>query len=203
MMVAKGNFISPIKVIIWCFSLGYILYLLGGIFFDYLGANPIEVITHESGEWGLHFLLASLSISPLRRHFHWNHLLKLRRLLGLWSFAFIFLHFSIFIFFDHFFYWASIVDDIIQRPYITVGFVAFVLMLPLALTSTRRAQQTLGKHWVRLHWAVYPIAILGLVHYWWLVKADTLPPLIYSIIVLLLLGDRLYWRLQKKSHHTK
>ena len=89
------------KIIIWCFGLGFLAYLLGGIFADYLGANPVEAITHASGEWGLHFLLASLSVSTLRRRFHWSSLQKLRRLLGLWSFAFIFLHFFTFIFFDH------------------------------------------------------------------------------------------------------
>ncbi|MEO0443699.1 MAG: protein-methionine-sulfoxide reductase heme-binding subunit MsrQ [Pseudomonadota bacterium] len=202
-VLAKRDSVFLAKLLIWLFALGYCIYLIGGIFADYLGANPIEAITHQTGEWGLHFLLASLSISTLRRRLYWNQLQKLRRLLGLWSFAFIVLHFFTFIFFDHFFYLPSIIEDVVDRPYITVGFAAFLLLIPLAVTSTRGFQRSLGKYWLRLHRLVYGVAILGILHYWWLVKADSLYPLIYSFILLLLFAERLFWRLQKRAHSVK
>jgi sulfoxide reductase heme-binding subunit YedZ len=185
------------KLVITCMALAYIAYLIVGLFLSYLGSNPIEVITHATGEWGLHFLLLTLMVSPLRRHFHWNSLMQLRRFLGLWCFAFLFLHFFIFIFFDHFFDWTSILEDIVERPYITLGFAGLVLMTPLAVTSFKRLQQKLGKAWFKLHRLIYPIAILGLGHYWWLVKADTLWPLLYTLVLVLLLADRVFFAYKK------
>jgi len=170
-----------------------------GLFFDYLGSNPVEFITHATGEWGLYFLLLSLAVTPLRRHYHLNFLLKLRRFLGLWSFAFIFLHFFIFIFFDHFFNLHSIVEDIVERPYIAVGFVGLVTMIPLAITSFKALQRKMGKRWFILHRSVYLVSILGIIHYWWLVKADILWPFIFALILAGLLGDRLYWFYHKRT----
>jgi sulfoxide reductase heme-binding subunit YedZ len=187
------------KILLSLIALGYIAYLVIGIFFDYLGANPIETLTHKTGSWALYFLLATLSITPLRRHFHWNALMRLRRFLGLWSFAFLFLHFFVFIFFDHFFDWQSIWADVLDRPYITVGFLGLLLMVPLAITSFKRLQRLMGKRWLLLHQMVYLIAILGIIHYWWLVKADILWPTIYGLCVLLLLADRVYWARKKNQ----
>jgi sulfoxide reductase heme-binding subunit YedZ len=198
MDVSQKRLITLAKIIISIVSLAYIAYFIVGLFFDYLGSNPIEVITHKTGEWGLHFLLLSLLITPLRKHFHWGFLIQFRRFLGLWSFAYLFCHFFTFILFDHFFDIESILDDIIERPYITVGFAAFILMIPLVITSFKKLQRRMGKQWVLLHRSVYVIAILGIVHYWWLVKADILTPLIYGLILVLLLVDRIYWLLKKK-----
>ena len=174
-------------------------YLVWGVWNNALGPNPIEVLTHATGEFGLNFLLLSLLITPLRRFLRWNFLIKVRRLLGLCSFFYIVLHFSIFIIFDHFFFWPSIVEDIIDRPYITVGVIAFLLMLPLALTSFNRMQKKMGKRWFVLHRTVYIVAVLSVIHYWWLVKADIMIPILYALAVVLLLGVRFYFYYQKRN----
>ncbi len=188
-----------LKLFISTAMLAYIVYLTWGLFADYLGANPIEVVTHETGEWGLYFLLLSLAVTPLRRHFHLNVLLKFRRFLGLWSFALLFLHLFVFVLFDHFFDVQSIIEDIIERPYIAVGFAAFLIMTPLAITSLKKIQRKMGKRWFILHRSVYLASILGLIHYWWLVKADIFWPLIFAFILTVLLADRLYWAYRKKA----
>ncbi len=187
------------KVLIVFISLSYLAYLTVGLFLGYLGPNPVEVVTHKTGEWGLYYLLATLAITPLRRHFHWNQLQRFRRFLGLWSFAFIFLHLAIFLVFDHFFDLYSIIDDIVERPYIAVGFAAFLLMLPLAITSLKSLQKAMGKHWLVLHRSVYCVAILAIIHYWWLVKADILWPAIYGSVLCVLLGDRIFLSYRKRQ----
>ena len=185
------------KVIISVFALAYMGYLVVGLFDTYLGANPVEEVTHASGNWTLYFLCMTLAITPLRRHFHLNVLQQFRRFLGLWSFAFACLHFSMFIVFDHFFDWQSIVDDVLHRPYLALGFAAFFIMLPLALTSMQYWQRALGKRWLQLHRSVYVVAILAIMHYWWLVKADILMPLVFAGLVLVLFASRVYWRFRK------
>ncbi len=177
----------------------HLAYLCAGLFLGYLGPNPVEVITHQTGQWGLHFLLLSLLITPLRKLCHWSAAIRLRRFLGLWSFAYTTLHLFVFLLFDHFFNGASILADIIKRPYISVGFAAFVLMLLLAVTSFKFMVRCLAKRWVILHRSVYLLAILAVVHYWWLVKADKLWPFIYALVLALLLGVRVYWYYQKKT----
>ncbi|MGH1485826.1 MAG: sulfite oxidase heme-binding subunit YedZ [Cellvibrionaceae bacterium] len=194
----KAIIIALIKILISIVALAYIGYFILGLFQDYLGSNPVEVVTHKTGEWGLYFLFAALAVTPLRRHFQWNSLQRFRRFLGLWSFTFIFLHFFTFILFDHFFDWWSIVEDIIERPYITVGFAAFIFMLPLAVTSLQYFQRMMGKRWLMLHRSVYVVGILGIIHYLWLVKADILEPLIYGLVLVVLLGDRVYWIMKKR-----
>lgn len=194
----KGAWVGWSRVLISIIALAYIVYLTLGLFFAYLGPNPIEVLTHATGEWGLYFLLLTLAITPLRRHYHWNSLQKFRRFFGLWSFTFIFLHFFVFIFFDHFFDIASIFEDIVERPYIAVGFIAFILMIPLAVTSYKTLQKKMGKRWISLHQSIYLVSILGVIHYWWLVKADILLPLVFAVVLTVLLGDRLYWRYRKQ-----
>ncbi|MDE0512479.1 MAG: sulfoxide reductase heme-binding subunit YedZ [Gammaproteobacteria bacterium] len=156
-------------------------------FTNNLTANPIKEITHFTGEWALRFLLITLSITPLRKITRRNALIRFRRMLGLFAFFYACLHFSTYLVLDQFFDWNEIVLDVAKRPYITVGFTAFVLLIPLAVTSTNRMAQRLGNNWRRLHSLIYPIAVLVIFHYLWLVKADILPPLIYGAILCLLL----------------
>ena len=159
-------------------------------FTNNLTANPIKEITHFTGEWALRFLLITLSITPLRKLTRRNALVRFRRMLGLFAFFYACLHFSTYLVLDQFFDWNEIVLDVAKRPYITVGFSAFVLLIPLAVTSTNRMAQRLGNNWRKLHFLIYPIAVLVIFHYLWLVKADILPPLIYGAILCLLLALR-------------
>ena len=162
-----------------------------------LTANPIEFITHTTGWWTLAFLLITLSVTPARRFLDMPWLLRLRRMLGLFAFFYASLHFLTWLVVDQFFDWDAIVKDIIKRPYITVGFSAFVLLLPLAATSTNAMVRRLGAaRWRALHRAVYVIAILGVAHFWWLVKKDIREPLAFAGVLAVLLGARLVfaWR---------
>ena len=159
-------------------------------FRDNLGANPIEVITRSLGTWTLIFLFITLGVTPLRKISGWNELIKFRRMFGLFAFFYACFHFTTYIWLDQFFDLQGIVKDVIKRPFITVGFASFVSLIPLAITSTRGMIRRLGKRWQRLHRAVYFIAIGGVVHYFWLVKADTSQPLLYGAILTLLLSIR-------------
>lgn len=161
-----------------------------------LGANPIEFVTHSTGRWTLTFLLVTLAVTPLRRWLGWNWLLRLRRMLGLFAFFYAALHFSTYLVLDQFFDLGAIAKDVLKRPYITVGFTAFVLLIPLAVTSTNAMVRRLGaRRWQRLHRLVYVIGVAGVVHWWWLVKADIRLPLAYGAVLAVLLGARLRWRL--------
>lgn len=167
---------------------------------DRLGANPIEFITRNSGDWTLYFLCLTLAVTPLRRLTGWNWLIKLRRMLGLYAFFYAALHFMTFLWFDHFFDIAEMSKDVIKRPFITVGFAAFVLLLPLAVTSTNRMVRRLGgKRWQWLHRLIYLIAPLGIVHFWWMKagKHDFAQPLLMGAIVAVLLLARLLWNLRQ------
>lgn len=163
---------------------------------DNLGANPIEVITRSTGSWTLIFLLITLSVTPLRRISSFKGVIKLRRMLGLYAFFYACLHFTTYIWLDQFFDLGEILKDIPKRPFITVGFSSFMLLVPLALTSSSAMIRRLGKGWQQLHRLVYVIAIGGVVHFMWLVKADRRQPLIYGTILTFLLGYRLVtkWR---------
>ncbi len=166
-----------------------------GWFDGTLGANPIEAITHSTGEWTLRMLLITLAVTPLRRMTGLHWLLRLRRMLGLFAFAYASLHFSTYVWLDLYFDWNAIALDILERPFITVGFAAFVLLIPLAATSNGYAIRRMGgRQWQALHRSVYGIAILAIVHYWWLVKADLLKPIIYASILAALLAARAWWR---------
>lgn len=159
-----------------------------------LGVNPIEEATLVTGRWALRFLLATLSVTPLRRLTGWQELVRVRRPLGLFAFAYAAGHFSIYVAVDQFFAWRFIAADIAKRPYITVGFTAFVLLVPLAITSTRGWIRRLGRRWARLHRLVYVSAVCGVVHYYWKVKADTRDPLVYAGVLAALFAVRLAWR---------
>ncbi len=156
-----------------------------------LGANPIQVITFSTGTWTLVFLLVTLTITPLRKLSKLYWLIQCRRMLGLFAFFYGCLHFLTYIWLDQFFDVHSVYKDIFKRPFITAGFSAFVLMIPLALTSTQKAIRRLGKRWQLLHRLIYVSAIAGVVHYIWLVKKDVRTPLIYAAILAALLLYRI------------
>ena len=162
-----------------------------------MAVNPVEFLTHSTGTWTLSILLLTLTISPLRRLTGAAWLLKYRRMLGLYAFFYASVHFTIYLWLDQMFDPQSIAHDIMRRPFITVGFAALMLMLPLALTSTNGWIKRLGKNWRRLHWLVYPAAVLGVLHYWWLVKSDISQPRLYAIALTALFTVRLLSRLAK------
>lgn len=160
-----------------------------------LGANPIERFTRETGEWTLYLLLATLSVTPLRRLTGMHWLLRLRRRLGLSAFAYGCLHFATWLWLDQWFDLAAIIADIVKRPYVTAGFAAFVLMLPLAATSTDAMVRRLGAaRWQRLHRLAWASGVLGVLHYLWLVKVDLRPPLACAAVLAVLLAARLLLR---------
>ena len=174
-----------------------LLRLVAGYFLGWLGANPIEFITRSTGTWTLVGLAITLSITPLRKLLNWPWLLRLRRTAGLLAFFYACLHFTTYIWFDRFFDLDDILKDLVKRPFITVGFAAFVLLVPLAATSNNAIIKRLGARlWQRIHYAVYLIAVLAVVHYWWLVKKDITQPAIYAAVFFLLLALRLFWKLR-------
>ena len=167
------------------------LIVLGAM--DGLGANPIEFVTRSTGTWTLVGLMLTLSVTPLRRLSGRADLIRYRRMLGLFSFFYACLHFVTYLWLDQFFDPAAIARDIVKRPFVTVGFAAFVLLVPLAATSAHAMMRRLGRRWQQLHRLVYVIALLGVIHYLWLVKKDMTEPLIYGGVLLLLLALRLQW----------
>ena len=191
----SGAQIAVIKVIVFLLCLIPAANLALGWQNDALGANPIETITRASGEWTLRFLLISLAVTPLRRYTGLHWLIRLRRMLGLFVFAYATSHLLTYVWLDQFFDWRAIARDILDRPFITVGFSAFVLLIPLAATSNTFALRRLGgRRWQALHRSSYGIAVLGVVHFWWLVKADVFTPFIYAFVLAVLLGLRAWWR---------
>jgi sulfoxide reductase heme-binding subunit YedZ len=159
-----------------------------------LGANPVEEILDRFGNWGLRFIMITLAITPLRRLTAWNWLARFRRMLGLFTFFYVLLHFLTWLILDQGVLLAAIIEDIAKRPFITIGFAALLLLLALAVTSTNSMRRRLGRRWQKLHNSVYVIAILGVWHYWWQVKQDITEPAIYAAILAALLGVRLWWR---------
>ena len=187
-----------IKAVLFVAALLPFLRLVLFTVIDRLGANPVEFITRNTGDWTLYFLCIVLAVTPLRHLSKWNWLIKLRRMLGLYAFFYAALHFMTFLWFDHFFDVQEMWKDVLKRPFITVGFTAFVLLIPLAVTSTNGMIKRLGgKRWQWLHRLVYAIASLGILHFWWMkaAKHDFAQPLLLGAIVAALLLLRLYWRL--------
>ena len=165
-----------------------------------LSANPIEDITHRLGWWGLTILLATLAVTPLRRVTGWSQLISLRRMVGLAAFCYLSLHFLTYVVLDQFFSVRDIVDDVANRPYITVGFASYALLVPLAVTSTKKMVRRLGgKRWVRLHRLVYVAAAGGVLHFLWLVKADARDPTIFGVVLVALLGFRIWMRRERQG----
>lgn len=198
-MTPTNQQLGAIKTALFVLCLLPAFLLWRGLEMDTLGANPIEALTRATGEWTLRFLLITLTVTPLRKYTGWHWLVRLRRMLGLFAFAYGVTHLLTYVWLDQFFDWHAITKDILKRPFITVGFAALVLMTPLAATSFNAAIRKLGgRRWQALHRAIYPIAVLGCVHFWWLVKQDISEPLIYAAITAILLGLRAWWREQER-----
>lgn len=179
--------------------------LLDGALRGTLGANPLEAITHGTGDWTLRFLLVTLAVTPLRTVTGWNPLIRFRRMLGLFAFFYAILHLLTYIWFDKFFAWHEVLKDIPKRPFITVGLAAVVLLTPLALTSTKGMIRRLGgRRWQALHRLIYVAAILGVVHYFWLVKADVSAPRRYAMALAVLFSARAWvaWRRMAATRFT-
>jgi methionine sulfoxide reductase heme-binding subunit len=164
-----------------------------------LTANPGDYITDQTGTWALALLVITLTVTPLRRLTKWNELIKLRRMLGLFSFFYATLHMLTWVVFVNFFDVKAMIADVAKRPYITVGMATLLILLSLAVTSNRFAQRRLGRRWQTLHRLVYVAAIGGVIHFWWQVKADTTLPLRWAVAVALLLGFRVWWAWRSKT----
>lgn len=196
----KPNRIKPLLFLLCLTPLAHYGW---GLYADTLGANPIEAVTRGLGTWALNFLLITLSITPLRRYSGWHWLAPLRRMLGLFVFFYAFLHLTTYLWLDQFFDWPAIAKDILKRPFITIGMLCFVLLIPLAATSNAQAIRAMGgRRWQKLHHAIYGIVLLAVLHYAWLVKADLRTPLIYAAIACLLLGLRGLWRYQERCRQS-
>ena len=182
--------IKSLKLIIWLGALVPLALLIIFFLSDDLGANPIEKITHWTGRTALTLLMVTLAITPIRRFSGWNQMIQLRRLVGLFAFFYACLHFLTYVVLDLFFDFSLIAEDIVERPYITVGFTAFVLLIPLAVTSTKGWIRRMGKKWALLHALIYVSAALGVLHYYWKVKADARTPAIFAGVLLVLLLAR-------------
>ena len=167
-----------------------------------LGANPVEEILDRFGNWALRFIMITLAVTPLRRITGWNWLSRFRRMLGLFTFFYAAMHFLTWLILDQGVLLSAILEDLVERPFITIGFAAFLLLLALAVTSTDRMRRRLGPRWQKLHNATYVIAILGVWHYWWQVKQDITEPLIYAAILIVLLGLRIAWNWQQRRRRT-
>jgi sulfoxide reductase heme-binding subunit YedZ len=192
------------KTIVFVLCLVPFANLIWAALHDGLGANPIEFITHKTGDWTLIFLVLTLAITPARKLLGLPDLIRFRRMLGLFAFFYVFLHFSTWIGLDHFFNFAAMAHDVIKRPFITAGFTGFALMIPLAITSTAGWIRRLGgKRWRMLHRLVYISAMAGVVHYYWLVKSDVRKPVFYGILVALLLLLRVGFRLWEKPRRVR
>jgi len=196
--------ILALKLLLWLSALAPSAWLIAGIFLGWLGANPIEKLTHVTGMTTLVLLLVTLSVTPVRRLTGWNLVIKLRRPLGLFAFFYAFVHFNIWFVFDQVFNVEYMVADIIERPYITVGFTAFVILMPLALTSTQGWIRRLGPRWTKLHRGIYIAATLGVIHFYWLVKADVRLPLFLGACLAVLLGYRVFaWREKRRKNAAR
>ena len=192
--------VARIKATVFVVCLMPFALLIWRGFMSGLTANPIEFITHSLGWWALTFLLITLAVTPLRRLLDMPWLLRLRRMLGLYAFFYVTLHFLTWLVIDQFFDWQAILKDIAKRPYITVGFTAFVFLIPLAVTSTNAMVRRLGAaRWQMLHRLVYVIATLGVVHFWWLVKRDITEPAVFAIVLAVLLGARVVYAWRKRG----
>lgn len=196
-MNVSNKQLTQIKWVLFILALLPFLRLVAFTYLDKLGANPVEFITRNTGDWTLYFLCITLAMTPLRKLLQWHWIIRLRRMLGLYVFFYAFLHFMTFLWFDHFFELDEMFSDVLKRPFITVGFSAFVLLIPLALTSSNAMIKRLGgKRWQRLHRLIYLIAPLGVLHYFWMKagKHDFSQPWLFAVIVFSLLALRVFWR---------
>jgi sulfoxide reductase heme-binding subunit YedZ len=167
-----------------------------------LGADPVKKILHVCGKTALNFLILTLLITPVKDLFGLPHLLRIRRMLGLFAFFYVVVHFTVYVTLDLEMDFATLGEDIAKRPYITIGFLALLMLIPLAVTSTNKMMRRLGRRWQKLHRLVYVITILGVWHYYWQVKSDVREPLVYAGILAVLLGYRLYKRQRARARAT-
>jgi len=165
-----------------------------------LGANPIEEIQDRFGNWGLRFILIALTITPLRKVTGWNWAMRFRRMLGLFAFFYVLMHFLTWLFLDQELLLAAISEDIFKRPFITIGFTAFLILIAMAATSTSGMRRRMGRRWQKLHYGIYVAGVLGVWHYWWQVKLDASDPAIYAALLSILLGYR--WWQRKRNLKT-
>jgi len=194
--------VGILKGVLFALALLPFVRLIAFGFLDRLGANPIEFITRNTGDWTLYFLCITLAVTPLRRLTGWNWLIRLRRMLGLFSFFYVVLHFMTFFWFDHFFDVEEMWRDVLKRPFITVGFIAFVLLIPLAATSTNAMVRRLGaKRWLWLHRLMYLILPLGILHFWWMKAGKNLlaQPILFATIVTGLLLLRMFFKFRSRK----
>lgn len=187
------------KVVIWCMALAPLIRLCWLAWQEMLTANPVEFIERSTGTWALVFLLLTLSITPLRTLTQQAWIMPLRRLLGLWMFAYACLHLLTYLWLDYRFVWGDIIKDITQHPYVLVGLAAFLLSIPLAATSNQAMIKRLKRRWKLLHQSIYLIAILAVLHFWWLVKKDVTEPIYYASVLFVLLLVRLKFTRRKKQ----
>jgi len=191
MALSSAQWIRRVKPAVFLVCLVPALLLLRDAFTPGgLGVNPIETITHRTGDWALRFLLISLAVTPVRWLTGWQPLIRFRRMWGLFAFFYACLHLSTYVVFDHFFSVTAIIDDVIERKYVTAGMFGFLLLLPLAVTSTQGWIRRLGRRWTTLHRLAYVAAAAGVVHFLWLVKISIFEPMIYGVILAVLLGAR-------------
>jgi sulfoxide reductase heme-binding subunit YedZ len=165
-----------------------------------LGANPVEAIQDRFGIWGLRFITLTLAVTPLRQITDQNWLIRFRRMLGLFTFFYVLMHFLTWLVLDQGLLISAITEDIVERPFITIGFTAFLLLIAMAATSTNAMRRRLGRRWQQLHYGAYAVGILGIWHFWWQVKLDTREPAIYAVILAALLGYRLYRRFRHRRN---
>jgi len=188
-----------LKVLLFSAALVPAAYLAYRLYYGDLGANPAETLQLDTGTWGLRFLVATLAVTPLRRLTGWNRVIQYRRMLGLFAFFYATLHLATYVVLDRYFDFKGIWGDIAKRPFITMGMIAFALMVPLALTSTKGWIRRLGKRWQLLHRLVYVSGIAAAVHYLWKVKVAVGAPVYYAVVVGALLAFRVYWSLRRKA----
>jgi sulfoxide reductase heme-binding subunit YedZ len=168
-----------------------------------LGANPVEAIQDRFGIWGLRFIMITLAVTPLRKLTGWNWLVRFRRMFGLFGFFYVLMHFLTWLFLDQGLLLSAIIEDIVERPFITIGFTALVLLIAMAATSTSGIRRRMGTRWQRLHYSIYAVGILGVWHFWWQVKLDTSEPAIYAVILAVLLGYRLFGRATRAQKRSR
>jgi sulfoxide reductase heme-binding subunit YedZ len=190
---------AALRIGVWALGLGPMLWTATRFATDNLGANPIEAVLHWSGRWALILLLVGLAITPLRRLTKWNQIIKVRRTLGLFAFFYVSLHLMLYLGLDQGFAWSFILEDVTDRPFITSGFLGFLLLVPLAITSTKGWIRRLGRRWQTLHRLVYAATGLGVLHFYWKVKADTFWPLVAAVVLAVLLLARVWWSKRPKN----
>lgn len=192
---------KPILVLKWGIFAAALVpaaWLVYGAFADNLGANPIDYITDTTGLTALSFLIITLTVTPLRRGTRWNELIRLRRMLGLFAFFYACLHLLTWVVIDQFFDLTTMAADIAKRPWVTMGMTTFLLLLPLAVTSTAAMIRRLGRRWQQLHRLVYVAAITAVIHFWWVVKADFREPRLFALAITILFGFRAWWTLRTR-----